>query len=154
MERVIQSNEGLQDTASIGKAYKTPKGNTVYDGGGIIPNQWIPTNGVYKDTNYTALIVSGALNEFVLQYYLKNQTALNKYKSVKAFTTDYSKQDFTKAFDQYLRSTNRSGLPANLRSNVLVQNQLIAMLARYKWYKQGYTEAMNLMDQNFTAVIK
>jgi len=154
MERVIQSNEGLQDTASIGKAYKTPKGNTVYDGGGIIPNQWIPTNGVYKDTKYTALIVSGALNEFVLQYYLKNQTALNKYKSVKAFTTDYSKQDFTKAFDQYLRSTNRSGLPANLRSNVLVQNQLIAMLARYKWYKQGYTEALNLMDQNFTAVIK
>jgi carboxyl-terminal processing protease len=126
----------------------------VYDGGGIIPNQWIPTNGMYKDTNYTALLVDGSLNEFVLQYYLKNQSALNKYKSVKAFIADYSKQDLTKVFDQYLRSTNRSGLSAPLINNALVQNQLIAMLARYKWYKQGYTEALNLMDQNFVAAIK
>jgi carboxyl-terminal processing protease len=154
MERVIQSNGGHQDTASMGKAYKTPKGNTVYDGGGIIPNQWIPTNSLYKDTNYAAIVVNGTLNEFVLQYYLKNQTALNKYKSVKAFISDFSKQDFTKEFDQYLRSTNRPGLSAPLINNALLQNQLIAMLARYKWHKQGYSEALNLMDPNFITAIK
>jgi carboxyl-terminal processing protease len=154
IERMEQSSNGNLDTASIGKAYKTPKGNTVYGGGGIIPNQWLPINALYADSNYAKLYLEGAMNEFVLQYYLKVQNTLNQYQSVQAFIKGYAKQDLTKLLDQYLRSTQQKGLPASMLQNPLLQQQLVAYLARCKWYKQGYYEAINLMDNNFQTALK
>jgi carboxyl-terminal processing protease len=152
-ERMLQSNEGNIDTASVGKAYKTPKGNTVYGGGGIIPNQWLPTNGLYTDSNYANLYTQGFISEFVLQYYLSAQKSLNQYSSVQTFVTAFSKQDLTKSLDQYLRKTKQKGLPASMLQNPLLHQQLVASLARCKWHKQGYYEAINLMDTNFMASI-
>jgi carboxyl-terminal processing protease len=154
IERMSKSSNGNIDTASIGKAYKTPKGNTVYGGGGIIPNQWLPTNALYADSNYAKLYLEGTMNEFILQYYLKAQNTLNQYQSVQAFVGGYAKQDLTKLLDQYLRSTQQKGLPASMLQNPLLQQQLVAYLARCKWYKQGYYEAINLMDPNFKAALK
>jgi carboxyl-terminal processing protease len=154
IERIVQSNGGAQDTASIGKAYKTPKGNTVYGGGGIIPNHWVPSNALYADSNYAKLFVEGTVNEFILQYYLQSQNAFNQYKSVQAFVSAYSKQDLTKDLDQYMRLTNKVGLPKSMMQNSLLQQQLVANLARCKWYKQGYYEAINFMDSNFLAALK
>jgi carboxyl-terminal processing protease len=154
LERMVQSNEGNIDTASLGKAYKTPKGNTVYGGGGIIPNQWLPTNALYADSNYANLYTQGSMNEFVLQYYLTAQKSINQYPSVQAFVADYATQDLTKSLDQYLRKTKQKGLPATMLQNPLLQQQLVAYLARCKWYKQGYYEAINLMDNNFKSVVK
>jgi hypothetical protein len=91
------------------------------------------------------------MNEFVLQYYLSVQKSLNQYSTVQAFVTAYTKQDLTKSLDQYLRKTNQKGLPASMLQNPLLQQQLVAYLARCKWYKQGYYEAINLMDSNFMA---
>ena len=154
IERMSKSSNGNIDTASIGKAYKTPKGNTVYGGGGIIPNQWLPTNALYADSNYAKLYLEGTMNEFILQYYLKAQNTLNQYQSVQAFVGGYAKQDLTKLLDQYLRKTKQKGLPATMLQNPLLQQQLVAYLARCKWYKQGYYEAINLMDNNFKSVVK
>jgi carboxyl-terminal processing protease len=154
LERMVQSNEGNIDTASIGKAYKTPKGNTVYGGGGIIPNQWLPTNALYADSNYANLYTQGSMNEFVLQYYLTTQKRINQYPSVKAFVADYAKQDLTKSLDQYLRKTKQKGLHATMLQNPLLHQQLVAYLARCKWHKQGYYEAINLMDNNFQTALK
>jgi carboxyl-terminal processing protease len=153
LERIVQSNEGNLDTASVGKAYKTPKGNTVYDGGGIIPNQWLPTNALYADSNYANLYVKGSMNEFILQYYLTAQKSLNQYSTVQTFVNAYAKQDLTKLLDQYLRNTQQKGLPAAMLQNPLLQQQLVAYLARCKWYKQGYYEAINLMDSHFMTSI-
>jgi carboxyl-terminal processing protease len=153
MERMTQSSNGNLDTASIGKAYKTPKGNTVYGGGGIIPNQWLPTNALYADSNYAKLYLEGSMNEFVLHYYLRVQNSLSQYQSVQALVAGYAKQDLTKLLDQYLRSTQQKGLPASMLQNPLLQQQLVAYLARCKWYKQGYYEAINLMDPNFKAAL-
>ena len=154
MERMTQSSNGNLDTASIGKAYKTPKGNTVYGGGGIIPNQWLPTNALYADSNYAKLYLEGSMNEFVLHYYLRVQNSLSQYQSVQAFVAGYAKQDLTILLDQYLKSIQQKGLPASMLQNPLLQQQLVAYLARCKWYKQGYYEAINLMDNNFQAALK
>jgi carboxyl-terminal processing protease len=154
IERMAASSNGNLDTAAIGKAYKTPKGNTVYGGGGIIPNQWLPTNALYADSNYANLYVQGSMNEFVLQYYLTAQKSLNQYSTVQAFVADYAKQDLTKLLDQYLIKTRQKGLPKTMMQNPLLQQQLVAYLARCKWYKQGYYEAINLMDSNFKNIVK
>lgn len=154
LERIEQSNWGTKDTASIGKAYKTAKGNTVYDGGGIIPNHWMPINALYTDTNFIQLYSKGTMNEFVLHYYINAYNTINSYKTVSSFVAAFSKQDLTKSLDQYLKSTQKRGLPASLLSNALVQQQLVAYLARCKWYKQGYYEVLNLMDKNFIAAVR
>ena len=38
--------------------------------------------------------------------------------------------------------------------NPLLHQQLVASLARCKWHKQGYYEAINLMDNNFMTALK
>jgi hypothetical protein len=114
----------------------------------------LPSNALYADSNYANLYAQGSMNEFVLQYYLTTQKLMNQYPSVSAFVNDYAKQDLTKSLDQYLRKTKQKGLPATMLQNSLLQQQLVAYLARCKWYKQGYYEAINLMDSNFTAVVK
>jgi len=101
---------------------------------------------LYADSNYAKLYLEGNMNEFILQYYLKAQNILNQYQSVQAFVIGYAKQDLTKLLDQYLRSTQQKGLPKSMLQNPLLQQQLVAYLARCKWYKQGYYEAINLMD--------
>jgi hypothetical protein len=114
----------------------------------------LPTNALYADSNYANLYVEGAMNEFVLQYYLIAQKSLNQYPTVQAFVNAYAKQDLTKLLDQYLRKTRQNGLPATMLQNPLLQQQLVAYLARCKWYKQGYYEAINLMDSNFQLALK
>jgi len=130
--------------------YFTPLGG----GGGIIPNQWLSTNALYADSNYANLFTQGSMNEFVLQYYLTTQKSINQYSSVQAFVAGYAKQDLTKSMDQYLRKTKQKGLPATMLQNPLLHQQLVAYLARCKWHKQGYYEAINLMDNNFQTALK
>lgn len=154
MERIAQSNQGTKDTASMGKAYKTPKGNTVYGGGGIVPDQWMSTNTLYADSNYAWLYLEGKINDFILQYYIKSQSSIHQFKNVDAFVAAYSKIDLSKALDQYLRVTQKSGLPDGLLQDRLLQQQLVALLARCKWYKQGFYEAQNRMDKELLAALR
>jgi len=56
--------------------YQTPKGRTVYGGGGIMPDRFVPYDSTLNTDLYTELIDKRVIREFTLDYYLKHRTAL------------------------------------------------------------------------------
>lgn len=73
--------------------YKTPKGKTVYGGGGIIPDVFVPIDtSAYMPTAYFS-----PLNNFAFTYVDKNRKKLSKY----------SINDFMKNFDKNNTITNK-----------------------------------------------
>jgi carboxyl-terminal processing protease len=58
--------------------YQTTKGRTVYGGGGIMPDYFIPLDTSEDSRYYIQLRNNNALREYSLNYYQKNQKKLEK----------------------------------------------------------------------------
>jgi carboxyl-terminal processing protease len=64
-----------------GKAYKTPGGRTVYGGGGITPDVFVPYDTTHMDPLMVKLYYKGTINNFVYRYYLNNRNYFNNIKT-------------------------------------------------------------------------
>ena len=137
------------DTSSIhaGQAYKTKGGRTVYGGGGITPDIFVPfdTNSISK--SLTSLYITGMLNRFVYLYYMQNQPELNQFKNAEDFVNNF--HDEGKLWNNLATyaakdTINIRNIPAN--DKIILQQQTKALLARQMWQLQGYFEVANSYD--------
>ena len=73
------------------KVYKTlERGRTVYGGGGIMPDYFVPTDTTAYTRFYTALSRQNIINELSLHYIDQNRKALSKnYGSIEDFVARY-----------------------------------------------------------------
>jgi carboxyl-terminal processing protease len=71
--------------------YKTlVKKRTVYGGGGIVPDYFVPLDTTTYSEYYRKLISRGVFNQFVLKFLDKNRTTLEKkYRSFNAFKNKF-----------------------------------------------------------------
>src|SRR5690606_14551728 len=58
--------------------YKTSQGRTVYCGGGIMPDYFVPLDTTQNSTYLNKLFTSNAFREYTLQYYQQNKKTLSK----------------------------------------------------------------------------
>ncbi len=80
-------------------------GRTVFGGGGIMPDIFVPVDTSQITDSYRALIRSGALNSFSLTYVDKNRKELaKKFPTFDAFKKDFSVSDaYLKEFLEYAK---------------------------------------------------
>ena len=73
------------------KVYKTlGRGRTVYGGGGIMPDYFVPADTTAYTRFYTALSRQNIINELSLHYIDQNRKALSKsYRDIKDFMDRY-----------------------------------------------------------------
>ena len=137
------------DTSSIhtGQSYKTKGGRTVYGGGGITPDIFVPfdTNSISK--SLTSLYITGMLNRFAYLYYIQNQSELNQFKSPEDFVSNF--HDETKLWNSLASyaakdTINVRDIPST--DKTILQQQTKALLARQMWQLQGYFEVANSYD--------
>lgn len=76
------------DTLPKGKAYKTPKGNTVYGGGGITPDVFIGIDTNSNDKILNALYKKDIIEKFELEYYIANKKNLDKIDNIENIKTN------------------------------------------------------------------
>ena len=88
------------------------------------------------------------LNDFVLHWYLKEQTQMKGFKNVPAFLNAYQKVDLWNELNNYATAPQKNTLKSLDKHKLLIQNQLLAILARMHWYKQGYFEVQNATNPN------
>ena len=146
--RMHKDATGIKDSTFKGEKYKTPKGHIVYGGGGIYPDEWLKQKNIVMDTAFVVLWDKNLLNEFVLKWYLKNKMALDKIESPSAYVKQYNSYDFWSLLYQFANSSQRSQLKLIEKDKIEVQRQIMALVARMKWYKQGYYEVENSFIQN------
>jgi len=129
--------------------FKTDGGRTVYGGGGIMPDLFIPVDTAYNSKLYTNLVRKGALNRFTTDYGLKHREAL------KAEYGDFD--NFNKTFtvgDDLVEGLKKAAEEAKVEwddeqfahSEKFLLLQVKALIARNVWETQQYYQVMSSVD--------
>jgi carboxyl-terminal processing protease len=130
------------------KTYKTLiQKRTVYGGGGIVPDIFVPLDTSRLARSVAQLYLDGRFNNFVYRYYIDNLKMFDQYKSPSDFITRYQNMDeawrllVSEALKDSIKLKN---VPEDDKKNI--QNQIKAYLARLKWRTQGYYQVSNNYD--------
>ena len=129
--------------------YKTDGGRTVYGGGGIMPDIFIPVDTAYNSKLYTNLVRKGALNRFTTDYALKHRDA------IKAQSGDFEhyNKDFIASQD-IINGLKKAAEDAKVEwndeqfkhSEKFILLQMKALIARNVWETQQYYQVMASTD--------
>jgi len=83
----IQFNDTLRYTTRL-------NGRTIYGGGGVMPDVYVPIDTSEYSTYYRDLTAKGIINQYVIRYVDKNRKSLLKqFKSVKDFDNGFTVTD-------------------------------------------------------------
>jgi carboxyl-terminal processing protease len=133
------------------KKYKTPKGKIVYDGGGIMPDIFIPMDTMGLSWYFTDLRYTPAFQNYAFDFLSNkrgNWKTLEEFNS-KFQVSDKMLRDFTAYADKYYK------IPLNTKgfetSKEVIRYNLKAEIARQLWTEQGYYTVVSAYD---TEVLK
>lgn len=130
------------------KAYKTKGGKTLYGGGGIMPDVFVPIDSSLFIQSVTRLYLDGRFNNFVYQFYTRNLDRWQQFKNPADFAARYNNlEDPWKGLVNFAAkdSINLSNVPADDKKEI--QDRIKAYLARFRWRTQGYYQVLNTSDK-------
>lgn len=122
------------------QAYSTLNGRTVYGGGGIMPDIFVPADTADRSVYLGELFFSGALNRYAFDVADRHRERLKRYGSPERFNAEYAigpAQLEALAREARLLGVERD--PAGLdRSAAVIALRLKAGIARNVWGEHGY----------------
>jgi len=130
--------------------YSTRNGRTVYGGGGIMPDVFIPWDSTWFSDYYADIRRGGLINRFSLQYVDENRIhLLERYPDLKSFKTSFVVDDeFLKPFFDLAAQDSLLFDEAGWQSSgTLIRYQIKAMIARNLWDTSSYYEIMWDIDE-------
>ena len=97
--------------------FKTDGGRTVYGGGGIMPDLFIPVDTAYNSKLYTNLVRKGAMNRFTTDYGLKHRDDIKaQYGDFDNFNKSFTVgQDLVDGLKKLKSSTSPEQVPGSTR---------------------------------------
>ncbi|MBQ2460023.1 MAG: S41 family peptidase, partial [Bacteroidaceae bacterium] len=84
-----------------GPEYKTSIGRTVYGGGGIMPDIFIPDDTTGVTSYYREALLTGLIRQFAFQYTDENRAKLENYKSTRELESYLRRQNLLEKFAQF-----------------------------------------------------
>lgn len=127
--------------------YKTKGGRTVYGGGGIMPDVFVPLDTTSYTQNITRLYLDGRFNNFVYQYFIQNAKEWEKYKNPTDFAARYrNTEDAWNQLVQFAQKDSIQLAKVPEKDKKEVQDRIKAFLARFQWRTQGFYEVANTSD--------
>jgi carboxyl-terminal processing protease len=135
--------------------YLTENGRTVYGGGGIMPDYFIPLDTTLNSHYLNELYTSTAIYEYAFKYASKNKKELEK----KGFDAFYSRFNVT---DEMLNDLVRLGQSKKVKPDYqelkekkrLFQVHVKAQIARKVWGNEGLYPIMNETNEVFQQALK
>lgn len=123
------------------KVFKTLKGRTVYGGGGVVPDLFVPTDTLGTSAYLTDLFFSGALNQFAFNVADRERERLQAaYSSSEDYVRRYAPSSALLA--ELYRFAEKEGIaprPSDAaRSKEQIKMRLKAGIARNVWGDDGY----------------
>lgn len=130
--------------------YETSKGRTVYGGGGIMPDYFVPIDTAMNSDYLNKLFTSNAFREYTLNYFEQHKQKLKK------MDYDTYRNDFV-VTEGMLRDlialAERSDVAFNKdefnTSKPLLKNYIKAYIARSIWNNEGYYPIINETNEVF-----
>jgi carboxyl-terminal processing protease len=135
--------------------YQTVHGRTVYGGGGIMPDYFVPLDTTQNSAYFNRLFNVNAPREFAFNYAAKNKERLEKLGFEK-YKDDFRIDD--KMIDDLVDLGKRGGvkpMTGDLRVHRnAIQNYLKAEIARRIWGNDGYYPILNENNEIFQQALK
>ena len=121
---------------------------TVYGGGGIMPDIFVPIDTTYESDYLNRLFASGSVNQFSYDYVDQHRNELKKFSSPAAFRSGFkADQAFINEFTRYAEikgvPKDEKGLQQSLP---VLSNQLKAYIARLMWRNDGLYPILHEKD--------
>lgn len=135
--------------------FATSTGRTVYGGGGIMPDIFVPTDTTNITSYYINVVNAGLLNKFAFDYTDRNRARLADCDTVDDLLAALPSDD--RLLQQFVTFAAQNGVPArwyyiNL-SRPLIVNRLKALIARDVIDMGAYYDIANRFDSTVAAAL-
>ncbi|MCF8339254.1 MAG: peptidase S41, partial [Bacteroidales bacterium] len=130
--------------------YTTDNGRTVYGGGGIMPDVFVPWDSTQYSDFYTNIVKNRIPNSFILDHLDSKRGELNKkYEDIKSFKSEYNITDeFMNEFIDYAKDEGVEFEEEGFRqSEKQIKYMLKALIARNLYDISAYYEVISMIDQ-------
>ena len=116
-------------------------GRTVYGGGGVMPDIFVPIDTTFATKLYTDLIRKGIFNQYAIDYVMDNREALKeKYPDFSYYEDNFVITD--DMIDDFKNAAEKKDIKWDeeqfIRSEKMIKLQLKAMIARNEWDMEKY----------------
>lgn len=137
--------------------YKTlTLGRTVYGGGGIMPDIFVPLDTTEYSDFFRQINQTGILNQFTLNYVDQNRTVLRSaYPSIEPFMQNFSISN--SMYQQMIVDAKRDHIEyteADEVSASLIQLQMKAFVARYLFNREDFYRVIKTEDPSYRKAIE
>ena len=131
--------------------YKTMRLNrTVYAGGGIQPDVYVPIDTSYYSRFLSDVVSNGLIGKFAYSYLDQNRAAISGIKSLKMYASAYQISEGVYNECISFAVSNGVNMPSELekeRSKSFIKLQLKALIARQIWRDKGYYTVIQSGDK-------
>lgn len=134
--------------------FETAKGRTVYGGGGIIPDFFVPLDTMHNSSYLNKLFTTNAIREYALHYSDKHKSKLEKMGFDK-FRKGFEISE--KMLSELVKVAKSNKLEFNEKqfnhSKPLIKIYLKAQIARGIWNNDGFYPIFNETNEIFQAAL-
>lgn len=135
--------------------YETVLGRTVYGGGGIMPDIFIPRDTSGVTSYYSNVINSGVLHLFALEYSDANRKQLSSFKTWQELHNYLQKQPLLNDFTDFAAGQGIKKRPTLINiSGKLIISQLQAYIVRNFFNEEGFYPIFLMDDATLKRAIK
>lgn len=125
-------------------------GRTVYGGGGVMPDIFMPVDTTFATGLYTDLVRKGLLNRFAVDYVMNNRNVIaQEYSDFNKFKNDFNITDAM--IDDLKHMAESEKVEWNeeqyQRSEPMIKLQLKALIARNEWDMEQYYQIVMREDK-------
>lgn len=135
--------------------FTTVGGRTVYGGGGVMPDIFIPRDTSNITSYYSNIINSGVLYQFTLEYSDRNHSSLNKFKTYEELYSYLQAQPILYEFVQYAESKGIKNRPTLVKvSEGLIKKSLYAYIIRNFFDYAGFYPVFQQDDETLHRAVE
>lgn len=138
----------------VGPAYHTHNGRTVYGGGGITPDIFVPEDTSHVTSYYKEAAMSGLILQYAFNYTDQHRPILSKFTEMMPLANYLDRQNLVNDFANYAA---RYGLRRRnlmiMRSHSLLQNYIDSRIIYNILDEQAWIEYLNLSDETVKAAL-
>ena len=129
--------------------YTTPKGKTVYGGGGIMPDIYVPLVNDSTEYYFNRIVNTGLLYQYAFDYTDRHRPRLRQYRSVDDFSHSFQISD--SMFAELVRLADEKGVKGTEEQRRVARREagilLKAYIARNLFDDEGFYPLYAPMDE-------
>lgn len=150
----IQNADSIHFNDSL--KYITPGGRTVYGGGGIMPDIYVPYNSGDYAEYYNKLLDKGLIFQFAFTYTDHHRGELGKYESFEDFDNNFKISK--SVFNEFIAYAGKMGIdkdPQGIRqSEARTKILMKAFIARNLYDDDGFYPVYHHIDETFLRAVE